>query len=188
MTKRFNITTTLLDGLYILDRNILGDHRGYLERLFCQEELNTIFLEKKIVQINHTLTKKKGTIRGLHFQYPPYAEGKLISCLQGEIFDVAVDLRRNSPTFLHFHSEILSATNHRSLFIPEGFAHGFQTLTENCEMMYFHTESYQVDAEGGLNALDPYLAINWPLAVTEQSVRDQQHGMINHKTFQGLTL
>lgn len=123
------------------------------------------------------------TCKGMHFQYKPYAENKLIFCLKGEIFDVAVDVRRDSPTFLHWHSEILSASNHRSFFIPEGFAHGYQALTENCEMLYLHSQTYQPDAEGGLNALDPDLAITWPLEVTEQSIRDQQQPMLSHHDF-----
>lgn len=188
MSERFEIRNTLLAGLYALQRKPLGDQRGYLERLFCQEELQAMIGARKIVQINHTLTSKRGTIRGLHFQNPPYAESKLVSCLKGEVFDVAVDLRQNSPTFLQWHSEILSASNHRSLFIPEGFAHGFQTLTDDCEMLYFHTQAYQANAESGLNAFDPRLAIDWPLTITEQSVRDQQHVMISQNNFQGLVL
>ena len=188
MSERFDILNTRLAGLYAIQRKPLGDQRGYLERLFCQDEMQSIFGARRIVQINHTLTRKKGAIRGLHYQHPPYAEGKLISCLRGEVFDVAVDLRKKSPTFLHWHGEILSDKNHRSLFIPEGFAHGFQTLANDCEMLYFHTQVYRADAEGGLNALDQELAIDWPLAVTQQSERDQQHPMLNQINFQGLVL
>ena len=98
-----------------------------------------------------------------------------MSCLRGEVFDVAVDLRRGSPAFLHWHAEILSAENHRTLLIPEGFAHGFQTLTEDCELLYFHTAAYQSGAEGGLNAQDLTLNIRWPKAVIELSSRDAAH-------------
>jgi dTDP-4-dehydrorhamnose 3,5-epimerase len=108
----------------------------------------------------------------MHFQHPPHAETKLVSCLRGEVFDVAVDLRHNSPTFLRWHAERLSADNHKTLVIPEGFAHGFQTLTDDCEMLYFHTAAYQPGAEGGLNAQDPRLAIEWPLPVVGLSPRD----------------
>ena len=94
-------------------------------------------------------------MRGLHFQYPPHAETKLVSCLRGEVFDVAVDLRRDSPTFLRWHAEILSSDNHRTLLIPEGFAHGFQTLTEDCELLYLHTAAWQPGAEGGRTRRTP---------------------------------
>jgi dTDP-4-dehydrorhamnose 3,5-epimerase len=114
----------------------------------------------------------------MHFQHPPYSETKLVSCLRGEVFDVAVDMRRGSPTLLHWHAEILSASNHRTLVIPEGFAHGFQTLTDNCEMLYLHTAPFRADAEGGLNAKDPRLAIAWPLPFGDLSARDSGYPLI----------
>jgi dTDP-4-dehydrorhamnose 3,5-epimerase len=172
MISRFDILDTPLQGLKLIQRKPIGDYRGYLERMFCAEELQPLIPGKGIIQINHTLTAKRGTVRGLHFQRPPYAETKFVSCLRGEVFDVAVDLRQGSPTFLHWHAEILSADNHKTLLIPEGFAHGFQTLTEDCELLYFHTATYQPGAEGGLNAQDPRLDIRWPEAVLELSSRD----------------
>ena len=175
MTSPFDILDTPLQGLKLIQRKPIGDHRGYLERMFCAEELQSLIHGKGIVQINLTLTAKRGTVRGLHFQYPPHAETKVVSCLRGEVFDVAVDLRQGSPTFLHWHAEILSADNHRTLLIPEGFAHGFQTLTEGCELLYFHTAAYQPSAAGGLNAQDPRLDIRWPEAVLELSSRDAAH-------------
>jgi dTDP-4-dehydrorhamnose 3,5-epimerase len=178
MSSRFEILDTPLQRLKLIQRKPIGDDRGYLERMFCAEELESPVLGKCIVQINHTLTAKRGTVRGLHFQYPPHAETKVVSCLRGEVFDVAVDLREGSPTFLHWHAEILSAGNHKSLLIPEGFAHGFQTLTEDCELLYFHTAAYQPSAEGGLNARDPRLNIRWPTAVTELSARDAAYPLV----------
>ena len=175
MNSRFDIFHTPLIGLKLIQRKPLGDHRGYLERLFCAEELQALVPSQGIVQINHTLTTQRGTVRGMHFQNPPYAETKLVSCLLGEVFDVAVDLRQGSVTFLQWYGIILSANNHQTLLIPEGFAHGFQTLTENCEMLYFHTAAYNPNAEGGLNAQDPRLDIRWPIAITEQSPRDTAH-------------
>lgn len=172
MSSRFDILDTPLQRLKLIQRKPIGDQRGYLERMFCAEELQSLIPGKGIVQINHTLTAKRGTVRGLHFQYPPHAETKFVSCLRGEVFDVAVDLRQGSPTFLRWHSEILSADNYKSLLIPEGFAHGFQTLIESCELLYFHTAKYQPGAEGGLNAQDPRLDIRWPEAVLELSSRD----------------
>ncbi len=180
MSTRFDILDTPLSGLRILQRKPIGDSRGYLERLFCAEELQTLAPGKLIAQINHTLTASRGTVRGMHFQRPPHAETKFVSCLRGEVFDVAVDLRYNSPTFLHWHAEVLSADNHKTLVIPEGFAHGFQTLTDDCEMLYFHTATYQPGAEGGLNAQDPQLAIAWPLPVAGLSPRDGTHPFLGN--------
>jgi dTDP-4-dehydrorhamnose 3,5-epimerase len=187
MTTRFDILPTPLADLRVLQRKPLGDNRGYLERLFCQEELGEILADRHIVQINHTLTASRGTLRGMHFQQPPHAETKFVSCLRGEVFDVAIDLRRDSPTFLQWHGEILSADNHRTLVIPEGYAHGFQTLCDDCEMLYLHTAAYHAAAEAGVNARDPTLAIAWPLAVTVLSPRDANHPMLNND-FSGIVL
>ncbi|MFZ4792276.1 MAG: dTDP-4-dehydrorhamnose 3,5-epimerase family protein [Candidatus Competibacteraceae bacterium] len=172
MSARFDLLATPISGLKLIQRQPLGDQRGYFERLFCADELQALLAGRGIAQINHSLTAKRGTVRGLHFQYPPDAELKLVSCLRGAVFDVAVDLRQGSPTFLHWHAEILSADNHHTLLIPEGFAHGFQTLTDHCELLYFHTAPYQPSAEGGLNVHDLRLNIGWPEAVTEWSPRD----------------
>jgi len=185
MSTRFDILDTPLPGLRILQRKPIGDSRGYLERLFCNEELLSLVTGKHIVQINHTLTATRGTVRGMQFQRPPHTEIKLVGCLRGEVFDVAVDLRHNSPTFLGWHAELLSADNHKALVIPEGFAHGFQTLTDNCEMLYFHTAAYQPEAEGGLNVHDPRLDIRWPLPVAGLSPRDAAHPLLD-VTFSGV--
>ena len=179
MSARFDILDTPLSGLRILQRKPIGDSRGYLERFFCTQELQTLISGRHIAQINYTLTASRGTVRGMHFQRPPHAEIKFVSCLRGEVFDVAVDLRHNSPTFLHWHAEVLSADNHKTFVIPEGFAHGFQTLTDDCEMLYFHTAAYQPGAEAGVNAQDPRLAIQWPLPVIELSPRDDAHRLLS---------
>jgi dTDP-4-dehydrorhamnose 3,5-epimerase len=185
MSNRFDILDTPLSGLRVLQRKPVGDSRGYLERLFCAEELQALAHSKPIVQINHTLTANRGTVRGMHFQSPPHAEIKFVSCLRGEVFDVAVDLRYNSPTFLCWHAELLRADDHKTLVIPEGFAHGFQTLSDDCEMLYFHTNTYQPRAEGGLNAKDPHLAISWPLPMVGLSPRDTTYPFLD-KDFSGL--
>lgn len=175
MSLRFDILATPIAGLHVLQRKPTGDERGYLERLFCAEELQALVTGKRIAQVNHTLTVRRGTVRGLHFQHPPHAETKFVHCLRGEVFDVAVDLRRGSPTFLRWHAEVLSAANHRTFVIPEGFAHGFQTLSDDSEMLYFHTAAYRQEAEGGLHVEDPRLAIRWPLPVAGLSPRDAAH-------------
>ncbi|EKD91627.1 MAG: hypothetical protein ACD_29C00465G0011 [uncultured bacterium] len=178
MPNRFDVLNTKISSLKIIQRKILSDDRGYLERLFCFEELRTVIAEKNIVQVNHTLTKTRGIIRGMHFQIPPHAEIKLVSCLKGEVFDVAIDLRKNSPTFLSHHAEILNENNYKTFLIPEGFAHGFQTLADDCEMLYFHTSAYCKEAERALNALDPRLNISWPLPLTFRSERDESHPLL----------
>lgn len=187
MNKRFELIPTPISGLHIVQRKPIVDNRGHLERLFCADELRGILDHKNIAQINHTLTVKCGTVRGLHFQYPPHSEIKLVTCLRGKVFDVAVDLRKNSPTFLHWHSEILSDSNNKTFLIPEGFAHGFQSLCENCEMLYFHTKAYYPHSEGGLNAKDPILDIHWPLSISDQSPRDMAHPILT-PDFTGVTL
>ena len=185
--KRFDFHPTLLEGLWVVQRKPVEDPRGFFCRFFCAEEFQAAGLRKPIAQINHTCTVKKGAVRGLHFQYPPHSEGKIVSCLCGEVYDVAVDIRKGSPTFLHWHGEILSATNQRSLLIPEGFAHGFQTLTENCELLYLHSEAFHPQAEGALHIADQKIGIVWPIAITELSERDRSHPFIN-SSFEGLSL
>lgn len=186
MSSRFEISPTAIAGLHVLQRKPIGDSRGYLERLFCAEELQSLIPGKHIMQVNRTLTENTGTVRGMHFQHSPYAETKFVSCLRGEVFDVAVDLRQGSPTFLHWHAERLSAENHKTLVIPEGFAHGFQTLTDTCEMLYFHTAAYHPGAEGGLHVEDTKLAIQWQLPVAGLSPRDAAHPFLN-SDFIGVT-
>ena len=187
MSDRFDILETPLKGLRVVQRKTLSDSRGYLERLFCCNEFGSFLPGKTIAQINHTLTVKQGTVRGMHFQHPPHAETKFVSCIRGEVFDVAVDVRADSPTFLHWHAEVLSEENHKTFVISEGFAHGFQTLTERCEMLYLHTGTYQPGSESGLNAQDPRLAIRWPMGISERSPRDIAYPMI-HQNFKGVAL
>jgi dTDP-4-dehydrorhamnose 3,5-epimerase len=174
----FSIHETPLAGLRLIERKPIGDNRGFLQRLYCQESFELLLRGNTIRQINHTLTRKAGAVRGMHFQYPPHAEIKIISCLKGKVWDVAVDLRKGSPTFLRYHAVVLSEDMPRSYFIPEGFAHGFQALMPDCELIYFHTADYNAAAEGALNALDPWLDIQWPAAITERSERDAQQAML----------
>ena len=185
--SRFTIRDTPIADLKIVEHQQLGDSRGFLARLFCADELAAAGWHKPIIQINQTLTQKQGTVRGLHYQNAPYAEMKLVTCLRGAIWDVAVDLRAGSSTFLQWHAEELSAANHRALLIPEVFAHGFQTLCDDCELIYLHSRAYTPSAEAGLNPKDPMISISWPLFITELSTRDAQHPMLGHQ-FKGVTL
>ena len=187
LSDRFRSGDPGLDGLTLVERLPREDSRGWLERLFCAETFRSIGFGTSVSQINRTHTKQRGTLRGMHFQYPPSAEIKFVSCLHGEVFDVALDLRTGSPTFLHWHGEILSEKNRRSLLIPHGFAHGFQTLTDDCEMLYLHSAPYEKACEGGVHPLDPACSISWPLPVSELSDRDSQHPFIG-SAFKGVDL
>ncbi len=176
--SRFDVSSTPLAGLMLVQRRRAQDERGFFSRFFCAEELASAGFAFPIAQVNHTFTARRGAVRGLHFQHPPHAEDKFVSCLRGEIFDVAVDLRRDSPTFLQWHAEILSAENARSLLVPQGYAHGFQTLTDDCELVYLHSRPYEAAAEGALNVRDPLLAIDWPLDLADISARDAAHPLL----------
>jgi len=185
MTARLTFSPTPLAGLMVIQRKPIVDERGLFERLFCADEFAVEKIQMSVVQANRTVTTRKGTVRGMHFQHPPHAETKIVSCLAGKVFDVAVDLRRGSPTFLRWHAEELSAGNHKSLLIPAGFAHGLQTLEDGCELLYFHNAAYAPDAEGGIQPLDPRIGITWPLPITEMSQRDRNHSALT-SDFKGL--
>lgn len=187
MRNRFEFNECPLAGLYSVKRNPVHDMRGFFSRFFCAAEFDNMGLTFSIAQMNHTLTLQKGSLRGLHFQYPPYSEKKIVNCLRGQVFDVAVDIRKDSPTFLQWHAEVLSAENKTSIYIPEGFAHGFQTLTDDCELLYLHSSFYRASAEGGLNYADPILNINWPLPLADCSDRDRHHPMIG-ESFAGVSV
>lgn len=172
MTERFELIETPMKGLHLIQRQLLGDSRGFLQRLFCAEDLQIFGWNHPVAQINHTLTRERGSVRGLHMQKAPHAEDKLITCLRGEVWDVAVDMRAGSPTFLQWHAVHLIAKQACSYLIPAGFAHGFQTLTDDVEMLYCHSQPYVPQSEVGIHVLDPRLAISWPLPFTVQSEKD----------------
>lgn len=170
--SRLTVTPTPLAGLMSVARHPRGDARGFLARLYCAEELAPAGWPGPIAQINHTLTARRGTVRGLHFQRAPHAEAKLVSCLAGAVHDVAVDLRPGSPGYGRWHAVTLSAANGLALLIPPGFAHGFQALEDGTQLLYCHSAAHAPEAEGGIHPLDATLAIDWPLAVTALSDRD----------------
>lgn len=183
---KFFISDTSISGLKLVERRPIEDSRGSLSRIFCADELKIAGWQNPVWQINQTITKSRGTVRGLHFQHAPFAEMKLISCLRGRIWDVAVDLRKNSPTFLKWHSEELSSENYRALLIPEGFAHGFQTMSDDCELLYLHSAPYTSNAEAGIRPNDPKIGIPWPLNFYEISQRDASHPLLNDQ-FEGIS-
>jgi len=178
---------TELKGIYIIGPEPFQDERGKFYRVFCENELKEIGYTKKIVQINQSLTKQKGAIRGMHFQYPPKAEIKIIKCIYGAIFDVAIDLRKNSPTFLQWYSETLSSKNMKMIVVPEGFAHGFQALENNCEIIYCVSEFYSPENEGGVRYNDPKINIKWPLEVTDISDKDRNQDLLDDN-FKGILI
>ncbi len=163
------------------------DARGRFTRLFCRRELASFSEGLQIVQINHSVTHACGALRGLHYQKPPHAEAKIVCCLRGRVFDVMVDLRTGSPTFLRWHAEQLSPDGIAMVCIPRGFAHGFQALEEDSELLYLHSEYYAPEAEGGLRHDDPRLSIPWPLPVAEISARDRGHPLLDDD-FEGVRL
>ncbi len=187
MSERFEIFETRLLGLNVVARKPFRDDRGFLERIFCSSELEELVGNRQVAQINRSLTVRRGTVRGMHFQRAPHAETKFVACLRGEVYDVAVDLRRHSKTFLNWHGEVLTAANHKTLQIPEGFAHGFQALSDECELLYVHTAAYRADADCGLNAKDPRLGIAWPAPITETSPRDAAHPLLT-EDFLGISV
>ena len=163
-----NLESTPLDGVFVAHSKPHFDTRGSFTRLFCDRELDAVLGNRRVMQINHSRTAKRGTIRGLHYQRPPHAEMKLIRCLRGIVWDVALDLRAGSPTFLRWHAVELTSENAAMLIIPEGCAHGFQTLSADCELLYLHTAPYVPDAEAGVAWNDGSIAIRWPLTLPER--------------------
>ena len=178
-------TETSLPGSYIIEMVPFTDDRGWFARMFCKKEFAAIGHSKEWVQINHSYTAHKGVIRGMHFQKPPYTEIKLVHCITGTIFDVIIDVRQGSPTFLHWFGVELSRGNKKMLYIPEGFAHGFQTLEDHCELLYCHSNFYTPGYEGAILFNDPKIKINWPMEATYLSDKDKQITLVN-EDFKGI--
>ena len=163
------------------------DDRGAFIRLFCAQELESLLGHRQIAQINQSRTSSAGAVRGMHFQFPPHAEMKMVRCLRGRVWDVAVDLRAGSPTFLQWHAQELAQDDAQMFVIPEGFAHGFQVLEPESELLYLHTASYHPPSEGGLRHDDPRIAIAWPLPPQDLSPRDRSHPLLGGD-FTGIAL
>ena len=187
MSGRFTIEPAPLEGLLHLTRKPIRDDRGFLARIFAADEMQAMGWSKPVADVNFTHTVHQGTVRGLHFQHPPHTEAKLVQCVKGVIWDVAVDIRAGSPTFLHWYGVRLSPDRHNALLIPEGFAHGFQSLTDEAEILYLNSHAYTPDADAGLNPSDPALAIDWPLSVGHLSDKDRDQAMITD-AFRGIAI
>jgi dTDP-4-dehydrorhamnose 3,5-epimerase len=176
-----------LAGSYLIKPKYFSDKRGSFGRLLCKDEFEEQGLSHKIVQVNHSINSTKGSVRGMHYQKPPYCEVKVIKCIKGSVWDVIVDIRKGSSTFLQWTAVELSAANQKMIYVPQGFAHGFQVLESDSELLYMHTEMYTPGYEGALNYCDSALNINWPLPITEISEKDSTQPVINVK-FKGLNL
>lgn len=187
MSSMVTLESTVLSGLVVATHIPVGDERGELERFFCVEDMAEAVGDRRIVQVNRTRTAQVGAVRGMHYQIKPFAEMKLVTCLRGRVLDVAVDLRAGSPSFLHHHAVELSPTSHATFVIPEGFAHGFQVLEPDSELLYLHTARYEPTAERGVSATDPRIGIEWPLPISQMSARDRAHDPLDGE-FQGVSL
>ena len=172
-------------GPMLVTRTSRGDHRGSLSRLFCADLLQQLFNSREIVQINHTITHTAGTARGFHYQSGASADSKLVICIKGKVLDVAVDLRKNSRSLCSAYSSELSAVNMKALFVPRGFAHGFQAMEDNTELLYLHDNFYSPEDEGGVNISDPKLGVKWPLNLRNLSDRDAAFSNLS-RNFEGI--
>lgn len=168
-------TETKLKGAYIIDLERREDERGFFARSWCAEEFENLGLNTRLVQCNVSFNVKKGTLRGMHYQVEPYPEAKVVRCTIGAIYDVIVDLRSDSPTFRQWVGVELSVENRRALYIPEGFAHGFQTLMDNTEVFYQMSEFFHPECARGVRWDDPAFGIEWPTDDRIVSVRDQDY-------------
>lgn len=178
---------TEIAGVMLATGTARQDSRGAFARLFCANELQAVIGSRVIVQINQSITRSAGAIRGMHFQHAPHAEMKIVRCLRGSVFDVALDLRRDSPTFLRWTARTLTPQDGEAMVIPEGCAHGFQVLEPDSELLYLHTAYYAPQAEGGVRFDDPAIGIAWPLAPTDISARDLDHPRLD-QNFKGLAI
>lgn len=172
-------TPLSMAGAFRVDVEKREDERGFFARVFCAHEFADHGLETTFVQMNTSVTRKAGSVRGMHFQRPPKAEVKFIRCVRGAVFDVIVDLREGSPTFGRWQGTELTGDNRAMLYVPGGFAHGFQTLADDTELLYLHSEFYSPEHEGGLRFDDPDVGIVWPLPIAEMSPRDRQHPFLS---------
>lgn len=163
---------TPVSGVRLVELEKRGDSRGFFARMFCKNEFNEAGLETNFVQVNNSFSSKRGTLRGLHYQLPPAAEVKLVRCVRGALWDVVVDLRPDSPTFLKWYGAELSAENRHMMYVPRGCAHAFVTLTDDAEAIYMVSAFYSPSDERGVRWNDPRISIAWPIEPIELSAKD----------------
>ncbi|MBS1651117.1 MAG: dTDP-4-dehydrorhamnose 3,5-epimerase [Bacteroidetes bacterium] len=178
-------TETILKGSYIVELTPLSDNRGEFARTFCKNEFEQIGFNDNWVQTNQSWNLKKGTLRGMHYQKPPFGEIKLVRCIRGAVQDVIIDLRKNSPTFLKYFSIELSEYNNLSLYIPQGFAHGFLTLEDATQLVYMHSQFFTPNADAGINFADPIINIQWKNTIKIISDKDKQLPLLTNQ-FNGI--
>lgn len=179
---------TKIKGCFLVSPEPLSDERGWFARVFCEDEFKKhLNVDLKFVQINHSFNAKKGTFRGMHFQQAPYSEDKLIRCIAGSVMDIVLDLRKESPTFMHWMGVELSAKNRQLIFLPKGLAHGFQTLEDNTELIYHHTTAYHKEADRGILYNDPRVNIHLPLDVSMISEKDKSYSVLDNH-FNGIDI
>ena len=178
-------TPTPLAGTFVIEPTVFTDDRGWFARFYCKNDFKEIGHQKEWVQLNHSVSYKQGSIRGMHYQVRPFREIKMVKCIAGAVYDVIIDLRNDSATFMSWFGTELSARNRKMLFIPEGFAHGFQCLEDHCELIYHHTEFYAPGSEGGIRYDDPRINIQWPLPPALLSERDLSHPYLD-ENFKGI--
>lgn len=166
---------TTLQGAYLIELEPVEDERGFFARTWCQREFAEHGLDDRLVQCNLSFNKRRGTVRGMHYQLPPSAETKLVRCVRGALYDVIIDLRPASPTYLQWTGVLLSAANRQALYIPQGFAHGFQTLEDETEIFYQMSEFYAPTSARGLRWDDPCCQIQWPLPITVIAAKDESY-------------
>jgi len=174
-----------LEDAYSIEFDLYKDNRGSFSRIFCSKELKEIMKSDNVEQVNISNNYKKGLIRGLHYQKEPMSEKKIIKCIKGKVYDVIVDLRTNSSTFLKWYGFELNENENKALIIPNGCAHGFQVLEDNSQLLYFHTNFYSPDHDAGVHYKDPKIKIDWPLSVSEISKKDQEFKFLN-ENFKGV--
>ena len=178
----------LIAGSYTIFPHTFRDKRGIFTRNFCKKKYKSKKIIFNIKQTNTSFNKHKGTLRGFHFQTNTKYDDKIISCITGSICNVTIDLRKNSKTYLKYYSQILTPNNKKFLIIPEGFAHGFQTLEDSTEIIYFVTQRFSLDHDDGINPFDPYLKISWPLECTILSEKDNKRKFIKDRNFFGIKI
>jgi len=174
---------TFIEGVYVAQLSPFTDERGSFVRMFCEEEFKTIGLDKGIVQVNHSVNSNKGTFRGFHYQKPPFSETKIIRCIRGEVLDMVIDIRKKSPTFLKSFAINLSSENNKMIVVPDGMAHGFITLDDNTELVYFHTAFYKPGCEGAIRYDDPALDVKLPFKPIVISEKDKSYPLIDINNF-----
>lgn len=179
MSEKLKIKPLKLKGTFLIESNSFKDHRGVFARFFCQNEMKEVVGERQIMNVNFSKTIREGSFRGLHYQKPPFAEMKMVRCIRGNVKDFFVDIRADSETFLKWDSVELSADEMNMVVIPEGFAHGFQALEDNSEIIYLTSQFYSAEHEGALNVNDPELAIELPLKISDISDKDKNHPFVD---------